>query len=406
MPTILQINSTANWGSTGRIAEQINLAAQAKGWETYIAYGRNVNPSASELIPIGDRIGQGLHLLESRLLDRHGLGSKWATKQLVNRIERIHPDIIHLHNIHGYYLNYPILFDYLKRANIPVVWTLHDCWAFTGHCSHFVTAKCERWREGCYNCPLKSKEYPVSWGLDRSRENWLLKQKSFRGVKSMVLTPVSEWLSDLAKESFLGAYPVHCIHNGIDLNMFRPIGQRDIVCRRWGIDSRKYIVLGVASVWEQRKGLNDFITLSRTLSKDAIIVLVGVTAKQKAHLPHNILGVSRTNDVTELAELYTAADVYVNPTYADTFPTTNLEALACGTPVVTYRTGGSPEAIDELTGIVVEQGDLFALASAIDTVCKNGKAYYSDACRKRAVQHFNKDDRFNDYIRLYEEMLK
>ena len=424
MSKLLQINITANWGSTGKIAEQINLTAAARGWETFIAYGRMANTSASTLLKVGDRCDQLWHGVESRLLDRHGLASRKTTRQLVQEIERIQPDVIHLHNIHGYYLNYQILFEYLKKANIPVVWSLHDCWAFTGHCAYFDLAGCERWKTQCHDCPLLGKEYPKSWLVDRSRKNYVQKREAFTGVKHLTLTPVSQWLAGLAKESFLGSYPIHCIQNGIDLQQFAPCGERAEVLTKWGISPDTRVVLGVASVWDERKGLDDMMALRQHLSKEYTIVLVGVTDKQKAALPEGVVGISRTNNVKELAELYSAADVYVNPTYADTFPTTNLEALACGTPVVTYRTGGSPEAVDEATGRVVEVGDVAALAAAVREMRGSGSMQQScgserfeqfdgalrgssgsNACRERAERLFDKSRCFEKYVELYARLV-
>lgn len=422
MPKLLQINVTANWGSTGKIAEAIGNAAIAQGWESYIAYGRMANTSASTLIKVGNRCDQLWHGVVSRLFDRHGLASRHATRQLVEEIERIQPDIIHLHNIHGYYLNYQTLFDYLKKADRPVVWSLHDCWSFTGHCSHFVTAGCERWKTQCHDCPLLGKEYPKSWVVDRSQKNYLQKRKAFTDVKQLVLVPVSQWLAGLVKESFLGSYPIHCIQNGIDLQQFIPCGERTDVLMKWGINPTTRVVLGVASVWEKRKGFDDMMALWQYLSKEYTIVLVGVTDKQKAALPDGIVGINRTNDVRELAELYSAADVYVNPTYADTFPTTNLEALACGTPVVTYRTGGSSEAVDEATGRVVEVGDVAALAVVVQDTCSAfkgssalqrskssmpfGRSSGSNACRKRAERLFDKNSCFEKYVGLYTRLAR
>lgn len=406
MLNLFQINVTANWGSTGKIAEQINLAAAAQGWETYIAYGRMANTSASTLIKVGNRCDQLWHGIDSRLLDRHGLASRRATLQLVRKIDELRPDVIHLHNIHGYYLNYPILFDYLKQAGIPVVWTLHDCWAFTGHCAYFDLAGCDKWKIGCHDCPLLSKEYPKSWLVDRSRKNYLQKRETFTGMKNMVLVPVSQWLAGLVEESFLGDYPISCIHNGIDLQQFVPCGERGEILKKWGIDPNKMVVLGVASVWEKRKGFDDMIALRQQLDENYVIVLVGVTDKQKDALPEGIVGISRTNNVRDLAELYSAADVYVNPTYADTFPTTNLEALACGTPAVTYRTGGSPEAISPETGVVVEQADVQGMAEAIRSICDKGKDHYTEVCRKRAEELFDKDKCFEKYVALYNQLIK
>ena len=196
---LIQINTIASAFSTGRIAEQIGKLMQSRDWESYLAYGRFANASSNRLIKIGNRFDQALHLLESRLFDRHGLSSKIATKRLIEKIKQIDPDVIHLHNIHGYYLNYPILFDYLSQAGKPVVWTLHDCWAFTGHCSHFATANCYRWKSGCFTCPLKGI-YPRSIGLDRSRENYADKRYYFNKVKNLTIVTVSQWLKQLIQQ--------------------------------------------------------------------------------------------------------------------------------------------------------------------------------------------------------------
>lgn len=400
MPKLFQINITANWGSHGKIAEEIGQLAISRGWESYIAYGRWLNPSESELIHIGSSLDEKCHGLQSRLFDNHGLASIQSTKRFINEIEQIKPDIIHLHNIHGYYLNYPILFECLKRTQVPVVWTLHDCWAFTGHCAYFTFADCSRWKTGCHDCPNK-KNYPASLFLDRSKRNYDLKKKIFNSVGNLTLVPVSEWLRDLLSDSYLKDIPKRCIHNGIDLDVFK---ESDMLK---GLFPDKKIVLGVCSVWERRKGMEDFIKLRSSLDGRYLIVLIGLTKKQIESLPEGIIGIERTNNVLELAAYYSRADVFVNPTYEDNFPTTNLEALACGTPVVTYNTGGSPEAIDERTGLVIPTGDEKALADGIIMICtNNNQKETSMACRLRAEQLFNKNDRYQEYMYLYESLLR
>ena len=390
MPTLLQINSTANWGSTGKIAEQIGILAMQSGWESYIAYGRNNNPSKSKLIKIGSKLGVYWHVLESRLLDNHGLASRLATRKLIKQIEFIKPDIVHLHNIHGYYINYKILFEYLNRSNIPVVWPLHDCWSFTGHCAHFIDCGCYKWREECNSC-AKHNYYPTS-NIDLSRRNFRLKKRLFGAINNLHMVPVSKWVANFLSESYLGNKDSSVIHNGIDLNTFSP-QQRE--------HSSKTRIIGVSN-----KGLQDFYKLRDLLDKDRYeIKLIGLTNAEIESLPIGIIGLPRTNSAHELANLYSEADVFINPTYADTFPTTNLEALACGTPVITYRTGGSPEAITDLTGFVVEQGDISGLVTAIEEVRKNGKERYSEACRKHAEHNFDKDRCFAKYIELYNEIL-
>ena len=400
---LLQINSVVNSGSTGRIAEEIAHTAIASGWESYIAFGRNERYSESNLIRIGNDLGIKMHGLQTRLFDRHGLGSVKSTKLFIQQVDKIKPDIIHLHNIHGYYINIEILFNYLSKVDVPVVWTLHDCWSITGHCTHFSYVGCEKWRTKCYSCPQKN-EYPASLFIDRSEKNYILKNELFNSLSNLTLVPVSQWLSDILKDSFLQKYPSSVINNGINTSVFKPSGNNEFR-ERYGLQN-KFILLGVASIWSQRKGLEDFIELSKTLVADYQIILVGLTRKQKDQLPVEILGIERTESVEELAELYASSDVYINTTYEDTFPTTNLESLACGTPVITYNTGGSPESIDESTGIVVEQGNISKLVEAIRVIKDNGKQYYSDACVNRVNRLYKKEDRYKEYIDLYESLIK
>ncbi len=396
MPTILQINSCANWGSTGKIAEQINQTAAAQGWKTYIAYGRDVNRSQSELIHIGNAISQAFALVEARFFDNDGLANRCATIKLIKKIKKIEPDVIHLHNLHGYYINYKILFDYLNTTDIPIVWTLHDCWSFTGHCGHFVGANCEKWKTGCSNCPLK-KGYPASWWLDNSKRNYELKRRLFTANRNLHIVAVSEWLADLVGQSLLKNVDTRVINNGIDLKVFKPLETKK---------KAKFRILGVSSVWTKSKGLYDFFGLRELLDENTYeIVLVGLSEEQVKDLPKGIIGITRTNSVEELVGYYSSADVFVNPTYCDSFPTTNLEALACGTPVVTYQTGGSPESVALETGIVVEQGDVDSLARSIKTIQNNGKSHYSKACHIRAEMCYGKEERYHEYLMMYEKLI-
>lgn len=399
---LLQINSVVNFGSTGRIAEEIGQTAIAAGWKSFIAYGRNDRPSQSELIKIGNDWDIKMHGFQTRMFDRHGLASKSATKELIGKIKVISPDIIHLHNIHGYYINIEILFNYLRNTSIPIIWTFHDCWPITGHCSHFTFVGCEKWKTQCYNCPQKTG-YPASYFIDRSKKNYNLKKELFNSLSNLTLVPVSQWLSGILKESFLQNYPIKVINNGVNTEVFRPSEVSDFRNKHGLID--KFVLIGVATSWGERKGLNDFIELSKLLDSDFQIVLVGLTKKQIDQLPDNILGIERTESVDALADIYATSDAFINPTYEDTFPTTNLESQACGTPVITYKTGGSPEAIDESTGIVVEQGNINKLVEAINLIKENGKQYYSDACVNRAQRLYKKEDRYKEYIDLYEELI-
>ena len=360
---VLLINSVCGIGSTGRICAELAGEFEAQGHEAKIAYGRSgVVPEACRkyAVRIGSDLDVRLHGVKSRLLDAHGLGSAAATKRFLAWAEDYNPDLLWLHNIHGYYINYELLFRWIKRRpGMEVRWTLHDCWAFTGHCSHFTVAGCEKWKTACAHCPQK-KRYPASVLLDRSGENFRRKRDAFTGVEKMTLITPSNWLAGLVGESFLKEYPVEVRYNKIDESVFKPTpGDFRARC---GLQDRR-IVLGVTGVWDERKGFGDFLELAKMLDERYAIVLVGLTKKQIAQLPAGILGIERTNSAKELAEIYTAADVYVNPTYEDTYPTTNLEAAACGTPVITYRTGGSPESVPPEN--VVECGDLRALAERI-----------------------------------------
>lgn len=391
MRTLFQLNVTANWGSTGKIAEGIGQAAINQGWESFIAYGRDMNPSESRLIKVGNQFDVYAHYARHRLFDGEGLGSKGATNNLIKKIEQIAPDIIHLHNIHDHWLNYPLLFEYIATIDTPIVWTFHDCWAFTGGCPHFEVRSCDKWRIQCEKCPIREGK------IDKSRQQYNRRRELIASLGDrLTIVPVSNWLEKFCNDSLLAKSNIQLIHNGIDISKFYI---RDSVQRS------NPIVLGVSNIWTSRKGLNDFVELRTILPSEIRIILVGLTQSQITKLPNGIEGITRTQNVDELVNLYNQASVLVNPTYADTFPTVNLEALACGTPVVTYRTGGSPEAIDKNTGIVVEKGDVQGLAASVMQIIDNPQKFSREACRKRAEQHYNQDFQFGKYIDLYNSLL-
>lgn len=399
MPTLLQINIASNWGSTGKIMEQIGLCAQAHGWESYVTYGRKIyhNPSKNHVIRIGSTFDAYEHYAENLFLDNEGLASRTATRQFLKKMDEIKPDIVHLHNIHDHYMNYPMLFRYLADKNIPVVWTQHDQWATTGHCSYNLVG-CEQWKEECHDCRL-SKWY----SLDRSRRNFRLKKQLMAELPSLTIVPVSDWLANNIRQSHLKDRPIQVIHNGIDINTFSP--QPKNAHERYGINKNKKIILGVAAIWDARKGLKDFYEISKRLPNDEYAIVIVGKLPQKADKLEGgcqMLFIERTKNALELAQLYSSASVFINPTYQDNYPTTNLEAIACGTPVITYRTGGSPEAIDENTGVVVEQGDIDGLISAIGILSNGG---YEENCRKKAEAEFDNSKCFNPYILLYNKLL-
>lgn len=384
---VLMINSVCGIGSTGRICTDIADELTENGHECKIAFGRKAAPERYQKYAyrITSDGGVKINALKARLFDNEGFNAAGATKKLISFIEEYNPDVIHLHNLHGYYLNVKILFDYLKKADKKVVWTLHDCWAFTGHCANFQYPVCDKWKTGCFDCERKAK-YPKSF-VDNSQKNYLEKERVFCGVKNLTVVTPSEWLARLVKESFLGRYPTKVINNGIDTSVFCPT-ESDFKERN-GLKDKK-MILGVANVWDEFKGINDFIGLSKKISDDYRIVLVGLDEKQLGMLPENILGITRTNNTKELAEIYTAADVLFNPTYEDNYPTVNLEAQACKTPVVTYDTGGSGESVPKEN--VIAAGDVDAFLNLEKSQLK--------------VKYIDKRDKslfIDKYLKLYHE---
>lgn len=399
---LLQINVAANWGSHGRIAEEIGLEAMAQGWESYIAYGRYANPSKSHIVKIGDLFDHCLHGAQSLLLDRHGLASCGPTKKLIREIEQIKPDLIHLHNIHGFYLNYPILFRYLSTVDIPVVWTLHDCWAFTGHCAWPIHGHCDRFQEQCCHCPLQSKGYPKSFLLDRSRSNFKLKKRYFRSLQDLHLVTVSRWLEQQVRLSFMQDMDIRTIYNGLDTEVFRPSGTPPT-----SVTDGHPLVLGVCNAWYDWKGLDDMAALREILPDDYEVMVVGVNEDQMHRLPEGITCIRRTDSVSQLAEIYSQADVFVNPSKVESFGMTTAEALSCGTPSIVYDTSACPEVVDNLTGRVVPLGDVNALAKAVMEICSlPGREAMRQACRERAIRLFNRQDRYKEYLQLYNEVLQ
>lgn len=403
MSKILYVSGALNYGAPGRIVEQTGLLAQKHGYQVLVVHNsRNENPTQLPHFAMTTKCQEMIHAVGAKFFDLHGLLSTRQTEQLVDRIKKYQPDIIHLHNIHGYFCNFKVLFEYLNTIDTPIVWTMHDCWPFTGRCTHFVGANCYKWKKGCYNCQAEAG-YTVSKFIDRSESLYKFKKDLFSSVKNMTLVPVSDWLAAFLRDSFLKNYNIYTIHNGVDLKQFHPMDSLSLR-RKLKLD-RKFILLGVASPWNTRKGLDDFCKLSTMLPHENFaIILVGLKPEQLIELPNNIIGITRTENLQELAEYYSMADLFVNLTYMDTFPTVNLEALACGTPVLTYKTGGSPEAVDDKTGIVVEQGNLKDVVTAIYTLKLNRLS--SQDCRARATVLYDKDKCFEEYIRLYDTLIK
>lgn len=387
---VLLINSTCGQGSTGRIVTGLMDMLSSCGFSCMAAYGRGTAPEDYDTYRIGSDLDVNFHGAVSRVTDRHGFYSRAATRRLIQKIEEFDPHIIHLHNIHGYYLNIGILFRYLKKSERKVVWTLHDCWSFTGHCTHFEYIGCTKWQTGCFRCDQLS-EYPKSVFRDNSTANYNAKKALFTGVPGMVLVTPSEWLMGKVKQSYMKDYEGVVIPTGIDLEQFRP--QESDLREKYRLDN-SYVVLGVANPWRERKGLYEFVKLGKALNHHYRIVLLGLNEQQAKQLPPEIIALPKTESIEEMVKWYSAADVYVNLTLEDTFPTTNIEALACGTPVVTYRAGGSPESIDSTCGMVVQRSNLSGVTAAVDRM-RDGSDK-KEACLKRASL-YSSEKRFTEY---------
>lgn len=401
---IVQINGGAK-GSTGKIMMGIAEVARAQGHEVMCASPiTTTNRDAGEdcgYYRIGTFNGRRLNVALARITGFNGCFAWFETYKLLKKIDEFKPDIIHLHNLHDSYINLPMLFSYIKKHNVPTVWTLHDCWAFTGQCPHFTMVKCDKWKAGCYGCP-QYKEYPASL-YDNTKKMWQLKKKWFSGVKNMTIVTPSEWLAGLARESYLKQYPIEVINNGIDLNVFKPTHSN--FRKQYGIPGDKYIVLGVSFAWGYRKGLDCFVEMAEKLGEQYQIVLVGTDDEIDKNLPHNIISIHRTQNQKELAEIYSAADVFVMPTREENYPTVNMEAIACGTPVVTFDTGGSPEMLDDKTGIVVEANDIEATKKAIKDICEK-KRCNDEEYIVAYSKNFDMKKRFAEYIELYANVLE
>jgi len=395
---ILQINTVCGSGSVGRIAVDIYHTLEKNGDKGMIAYGRRTAPEGIRAFRFGSPLDMGAHVLSTFFRGEHGFASGRQTKRLIGRIRKWNPDVIHLQNIHGFVLQVEILFAYLKEAGKPVVWTLHDCWPYTGHCAFYDYTACEGWKTGCRACREYQRTYPYALFRNHTIQNYERKRTAFTGVADLTIVTPSRWLAGEGKQSFLKEYPVQVIPNGIDRKCFRPV--KSLLRQRLGLEGR-FVILGVANVWERRKGLEYFVKLSGRLSEEYRVILIGLSQKQIKSLPENIIGLERTSSAEELAEYYSMADVFVNATLEDNFPTTNLEALACGTPVITFNTGGSPESVDESCGQVVPKGDTEALIKAIRQ--EREAPRQSESCLKRA-ERYEKYDRFQEYVELYHRL--
>ena len=391
---VVQINATCGIGSTGKICVGISQLLTAADIENYILCSRSNGYPLG--IPCAGNRYIKFQALKSKLMGNYGFHSRQATKKMITKLERIRPDIVHLHNIHGHDCDLETLFTWFRRNRTKLVWTFHDCWAFTAYCPHFTMEKCNKWMTGCAQCVQHRR---FSWLFDRSRSLFEKKKELFAGLDMTIVTP-SQWLASLVKQSFLKEHPVCVVHNGISLDVFQPVAGS--FRKTHGLENKK-IVLGVSFGWDSRKGLDVFIDLAKKLPANYQIVLVGTDSNVDKLLPKNILSIHRTQNQQELAEIYTAADVFVNPTREENYPTVNMEALACGTPVLTFRTGGSPEILDESCGSVVACEDVDTLETEILRICTD-TPYTKAACLNKA-REFDQNERFKEYLNLYERVI-
>lgn len=392
---VLQINSVCGTGSTGKIAVDLYHMLVQSGNECCIAYGRGEAPQGVYSYKIGSNADVILHGIKSRITDRHGFYSGKTTKIFLEWMKKYNPDVIHLHNLHGYYINIELLFEALKMMNKPVVWTLHDCWAFTGHCAHFDFCGCNKWKTVCDKCNQK-KNYPTSILCDASFKNYMDKKRLFTSINNLQIITPSQWLADLVKQSFFKEFDVCVIPNGIDLAIFRPLHSK--LKEMYGLNGKK-IILGVANVWNERKGLNRFIKLSTVLNSSYQIILIGLNKRQIKELPYSIIGVVKTTDIDELVQWFSLADVYVNASVEETMGLTTVEALACGTPVIVYDRTAIPEAVNETCGVILQLGDGREIAMGIKRV--EDKKCSREICRKRAFD-FEKKQQYGQYLFKYQ----
>lgn len=395
---IYQINIVCGFGSTGRICIDLARTIEDEGGYCRIAYGRKKAPAGVDSFKISNLLEVYSHVLMTRFTDKHGLFSKKATRRMINDIKAYEPDVIHLHNIHGYYVNYELLFEFLKEYARPIVWTLHDCWAFTGHCAHFDYVGCEKWKNECGQCPQKAL-YPNSLYADKSTENYQRKRKAFTNVDNMTLVTVSDWLKGVVKKGFLKEYPITKISNGIDLKILKPITSD--IRERYNLEDKK-IILGVSSFWHERKGIHMFYELAKKIPEDYQIVLIGSHKGKKEEIPQNIINIDRISEVEELVKWYTAADVYVNMSAEETMGLTTVEALACGTPAVVMNATANPELIDAGCGKVVETGNIGQILAAIQSLEKN-ETIIQNCIQKAAF--YEKEKQYKEYIQLYGKMM-
>ncbi len=392
---VLQINVTYQFGSTGKIVEALHQALSEQGHESHVLYGRHFDQNMKNIAQIGGRFSLWMHGLKTRIFDRHGFGSKHATRKALKDIHLKSFDVIHLHNLHGYYLNIDILFKEIKKHQIPVIWTLHDAWSYTGHCFGYQTVSCQKWQTSCHDCPQKGY-YPKSFVFDASNKNFNDKKSLYADYKHMTLVSPSTYYFNEVEKSFLKHHPKKVIHNGIKLDEFTQ-GLVNI--------NDKFKILAVASIWEKRKGLDDLIQLSKRLDPSSYEITVIGKIPKHHQLPSTIKHVERTENKEVLIKYYQESDLFVNLSTEDNLPTTTIEALACGLPVLTYDTGGARDLVNETCGIVLSTHEMRDVTKAIDQIRQKGKAHYQPYSIAQSKK-FDQKEMIQAYLNLYQEVIK
>lgn len=394
---LIQINTVCN-GSTGNIMRQIQIEAQSQGYEAISFYGRRKGYADLSCEQFGSSVGFWAHVIWNTITDKQGTFSYFITKKMIKRLREESPDIIHLHNLHGYYLNVPLLFKYLREEfKGKIVWTFHDCWPITGHCPYFVLAKCDKWKTKCEKCPNKGN-YPISWFMDSSKSNYELKKKLFSGFENMTIVCPSKWMQDIVKQSFLKDTQSVVVSNGIDLDVFYPRKTKTAL-KKYNIPEDKKVILGVASIWEERKGLGVFINLAKELDENYVIVLVGLNKVQKKMMLPNMIGIERTENRDELAEIYSRADVFLNPSEEESFSLVTIEAMACGIPVVALDSSAVKELVNDENGVVLHEPTMDEYKQAIK-YCDRLKIRRESICR--SVQRYSVGNMSEAVLKLYD----
>lgn len=398
---VVHINAVYKIGSTGRSLMELNEDLNSNGVDSFCACSRTYG--CDNVYQIGDEVSIKTHALMSRITGKQGYFSVYNTKKLIQYLDSIGPDIVHLHNLHANYIHLPMLLEYLAQKDIATIIMLHDCWFFTGKCMHYTTQGCYKWETECGNCP-QLKEGNSSWFFDRTRQVLRDRIALFNAIPRLAIVGISDWVTNECRRSPISknAKIIKRIYLWIDLEKFHPV---DASQKRQalGLDD-KFVIIGVAEQWGNAKGLDKFLGLAQQLSEDKVILLVGNPAPDVA-LPSNVLCVGRTNSQEELAEYYSLADVFVTFSYQETFGKVSAEAIACGTPVICYNSTACPELVGENCGIVVDKEDKNGIFNAVNEIQKKTKAAYTDTCIQFAKDNFSREKLTKDFIGLYKDLL-